>query len=463
MAKVVKDAVSGRGYAMKELYQANSRKVLYAAQKLLLNEEQAFQAAKWVWSNVWSSASKAEITQEEEFSRVALKLTADFCKKCIEEKKPQAFNSTQEEAVSTEVTEAQTANSLEDKKTERPNVDSVLAKLPELERFILVLHNVSGISNIHLATSLRMDVHTVQRILNTAIQSVEEIGKESLYSYKQLQEDMANGIKQTLVPGDVEQSAKAVMDQIAAVTEKKDKKKDNIQALLLLAAGLVVLSFVFFGDNMKQAIFDMNNTSETYYTFEDDDKESETKEPLEIHFELLDENLTYYADIEIQDYGTIVVQLDQKTAPITCGNFVDLVEKDFYDGLTFHRILKNFMMQGGDPYGNGTGGSGNPITGEFYANGYQNDISHTRGTISMARSSISNDSASSQFFIMHQDNTGLDGQYAGFGHVIEGMEIVDAICEAAQPIDNNGMIDGEAQPIITNITIRTEAASTATE
>ena len=162
---------------------------------------------------------------------------------------------------------------------------------------------------------------------------------------------------------------------------------------------------------------------------------------------------TYYADIVIADYGTITVELNGEAAPITVENFVSLAKEGFYDGLTFHRIMEGFMMQGGDPEGNGTGGSETTIKGEFSENGVQNDLSHTRGAISMARS-MDKDSASSQFFIVHQDSTFLDGSYAAFGYVTEGMEVVDAICEAAKPIDNNGTIPAENQPVITSITIR---------
>lgn len=171
--------------------------------------------------------------------------------------------------------------------------------------------------------------------------------------------------------------------------------------------------------------------------------------------EALDESLTYYADIKIKEYGTITVKLDQKSAPISAANFVALAEDGFYDGLTFHRIMEGFMMQGGDPNGNGTGGSDNNIVGEFAANGYNNNLSHTRGAISMARSTPFN-SASSQFFIVHEDSTTLDGQYAVFGYVTKGIEIVDKVCEDAKPTDNNGTIKSDEQPIITSISIRTE-------
>lgn len=161
---------------------------------------------------------------------------------------------------------------------------------------------------------------------------------------------------------------------------------------------------------------------------------------------------THHAEIEIQDYGTITVELDGDAAPITVQNFMDLANDGFYDGLTFHRIITGFMMQGGDPNGNGTGGSENTIKGEFSSNGVENTLSHTRGAISMARSQ-NPDSASSQFFICHADSTFLDGQYACFGYVTDGMDVVDAVCEDAQPTDGNGTIPADQQPVITAIRV----------
>jgi peptidyl-prolyl cis-trans isomerase B (cyclophilin B) len=160
----------------------------------------------------------------------------------------------------------------------------------------------------------------------------------------------------------------------------------------------------------------------------------------------------HHAEIEIENYGTITVELDGNTAPITVENFISLAKDGFYDGLTFHRIIDGFMIQGGDPDGNGTGGSKKTIKGEFSGNGVENNISHVRGVISMARSGDP-DSASSQFFIVHQDSTFLDGQYAAFGHVTEGMEILEQIAKDARPIDNNGTIPPEQQPVIDSIVI----------
>ena len=130
--------------------------------------------------------------------------------------------------------------------------------------------------------------------------------------------------------------------------------------------------------------------------------------------------------LKIANMGEIKIELDYKNAPISSANFVSLVKKGFYDGLTFHRIIKGFMIQGGCPLGNGTGGPGYSIKGEFRSNGVNNQLSHKRGVISMARAMNPN-SAGSQFFICDKDDLFLDGQYAAFGHVIEGMDVVDKI------------------------------------
>lgn len=160
----------------------------------------------------------------------------------------------------------------------------------------------------------------------------------------------------------------------------------------------------------------------------------------------------HHVAITVRDYGTITVELDADAAPITVQNFLDLADSGFYDGLTFHRIMEGFMIQGGDPEGTGMGGSDKTIKGEFSANGVENPLSHTRGAISMARSSAM-DSASSQFFIVQKDSTFLDGQYACFGYVTDGMDVVDAIAADAQPTDGNGTIPADQQPVIESVKV----------
>ena len=160
--------------------------------------------------------------------------------------------------------------------------------------------------------------------------------------------------------------------------------------------------------------------------------------------------------MDIAGYGTIILELDPEAAPLTVANFVKLVDEGFYNGLTFHRIIDGFMIQGGDPRGNGTGGSAETIKGEFQANGWTNPLKHERGVISMARSSQPN-SASSQFFIMHQAAPHLDGQYAAFGRVISGIEVVDAICRNTPVVDYNGTVAPGYAPVITGMKLLKKA------
>ena len=147
----------------------------------------------------------------------------------------------------------------------------------------------------------------------------------------------------------------------------------------------------------------------------------------------------HHAEIVIAEYGKLELELDADVAPITVTNFVNLAKKGFYNGLTFHRIMSGFMIQGGDPNGDGTGGSEETIKGEFKSNGIENTMSHKRGVISMARTQT--------------DSDFLDGDYAAFGKVTAGMDIVDKICQSVQPIDNNGTVPADQQPKITAIKV----------
>lgn len=159
------------------------------------------------------------------------------------------------------------------------------------------------------------------------------------------------------------------------------------------------------------------------------------------------------AEITVKDKGVIKLELDPNVAPITVDNFVELANEGFYDGLTFHRIINHFMIQGGDPKGDGFGGSDKKIKGEFSENGVKNDMAHVRGVISMARSSDP-DSASSQFFIVHEDSPHLNGHYAAFGHVTDGMDIVDDLAQNTPVIDSeSGMVEKKNQPVIESIRI----------
>lgn len=207
---------------------------------------------------------------------------------------------------------------------------------------------------------------------------------------------------------------------------------------LLLSAMLIVAGLTSCGTDSTSGAEASSNTAGS--------KENSTEETKNM--------LTgkHHVEITVKDKGVIAVELDADTAPITVTNFVELANSGFYNGLTFHRIIEGFMIQGGDPKGNGTGGSDKNIKGEFAANGIKNDISHERGVISMARSSAYN-SASSQFFIMHKTSTHLDGQYAAFGHVTSGMDIVDDLAENTPVSDSNGTVLKANQPVIESIKV----------
>lgn len=249
-----------------------------------------------------------------------------------------------------------------------------------------------------------------------------------------------------------------LLTKLRKLLEGTQEKKSWFAKPYVLAGGGVLLLAVIWAIAFLVSGPEKGEGKGSFTTSQENGSESEKTEKEEVVLDAIEEGKEYTAQIDIQDYGTIKVALDAEAAPITVNNFVKLANSDFYNGLTFHRIMKGFMMQGGDPKGNGTGGSKENITGEFSLNGYDNKLSHTRGAISMARSE-NYDSASSQFFIVHEDSTFLDGQYAVFGYVTEGIEVVDAVCKAAKPTDDNGTIKAKKQPIIKSITIHaTDAA-----
>lgn len=226
--------------------------------------------------------------------------------------------------------------------------------------------------------------------------------------------------------------------------------------IIITIIGIGIAGYSIYNNEQKQNIADNTIENSTY----NETTTSNTTESItnNTNTEKIEEEKSMYntgkhhAEIVVKDYGTIALELDADIAPITVANFAKLANEGFYDGLTFHRIIEGFMIQGGDPLGNGTGGSKENIKGEFSLNGIKNSISHVRGTISMARSQAYN-SASSQFFIVHEDSTFLDGKYAGFGKVTSGIEIVDKICEDIQVEDNNGTVLKKNQPTIEKITM----------
>ncbi len=235
--------------------------------------------------------------------------------------------------------------------------------------------------------------------------------------------------------------------------EKDRLSSDSAIGWVCLLVAALVLVIVFFTSPIGASLIKNKTAANEEQTQSTEQMPADAKAFEELTGEE-EEQSRIYADITVKDYGTITVQLDSEAAPLTVANFVDLANSGFYDGLTFHRIMDGFMMQGGDPTGSGTGDSGTTIKGEFSANGWDNPLSHTRGAISMARAD-DYDSASCQFFIVQSDSTFLDGNYACFGYVTQGMEYVDAICADAVPTDDNGTILDFEQPVISSVVIRT--------
>ena len=223
----------------------------------------------------------------------------------------------------------------------------------------------------------------------------------------------------------------------------------------MILSAAMIFTLAGCADNNKAEVHEVNHAVGQKESAEVESKPESANKTEEKNQELL--SGTYAVLISVEDYGDILVELDADEAPITVTNFMKLVNEDYYTGLTFHRIIEGFMMQGGQnkekPVAN--------IRGEFAFNGISNQIKHERGTISMARANDP-DSASSQFFICHQDSDFLDGMYAAFGHVVSGIEVVDKICEEAVVIDDNGTVPPENQPVIKGIYDVTEEYKSGT-
>lgn len=460
---IIKNAAKGQGKAMTALYEANKQKLYTIAKALLLEESQAAAATAAAFRDVWSTLKGAKLSTPEQFTAYAVSKVAEQCKRSILQKNPKALRVPHSKNFQLP------ANALV-KDIQADELSFLLTNLPPVQRFVLVLHTLGEQSNLQIAMLLNMDIDLIQASIDTEEENLLKLQKLSAKGYSSSYSQIIDGLSaKAALPEKAENACRDTIASLAAAAEVSLKKQQKTKIIIIAVAIVCVVLITVFGilasgfggtDTDGDGVFTSTNTNTTS-TDTDTDTETDTDSTSEIPVNsapALDESLVYYADIEIADYGKITVKLDQSAAPATCANFVNLANTGFYDGLTFHRIMEGFMMQGGCPNGTGTGSSDENVVGEFSSNGYTNDLSHTRGAISMARSTEYN-SASSQFFIVHEDSIFLDGEYACFGYVTEGMDVVDAVCETAEPTDSNGTIPASAQPVITSITIRTESVN----
>ena len=449
MPPIVEQVAKGNRKAMLKVYESNKRAVYILCRLLLKDETGASAAFTAVINELWSDLSVKEPGTEDELRRRAMELAVKHCKRKLFGKEQNQFKVAKITPVhQPEVQKAAYSGPVE------AGLESLLSAISQMEvhqRFVYLAIAVGGLSVRETGKIVGQRENVVKYLYelgNFALYRILSDESGAKLPFGQV-DDLLRQAEQTQeIPCEAEQNC---LEQIKARSKLQAPPRYvilTVSCICLCAAVLAV--YLYSSAHTPQPEKHETQIVETPEASEGQDEAQETGSVS------LDPDLTYYADIEMQDYGTITVELDQDAAPITTANFVSLAESGFYDGLTFHRIIDGFMMQGGDPNGDGTGGSGQNIEGEFSNNGYDNPLSHTRGAVSMARSSDYN-SASSQFFIVQEDaSESLDGDYAVFGYVTEGMDIVDEICQSAQPTDGNGTIPAAQQPVITTITIRSE-------
>ncbi len=465
----IRKALKGNQEAVLSLYDDHKTGVLSLCNALLLEEKAADHAAAFIFKKVFEELVADRIPNEEEFTRLTIRKTVMHCKALASQKSNRSFRVPRNANFAATVYDP----SKMDLTGDMPQI--ILKNLPTFHRFIYILNTVCEYSIDQISRIFATTTRIIENALDSEAANVDKIvaiarrkrSDLAAYTTQDFHTDLMQAAASTDVPTSVDSTVKLNIQSLCEPIQKAQRKKGNIIlgttgiVALLIVIALIVLSM---GGNENPDV-DLDNADPTIATEDTSDDATDATDGT-------DEDIiaSYYADIEIQGYGTITVALDAEAAPETVANFVSLAQSGFYDGLTFHRIIDTFMMQGGDPDGDGTGGNtdadGNKltITGEFSANGFDNPLSHTAGAISMARGDDYN-SASSQFFIVHTSDytSSLDGLYACFGYVTEGMDIVDAICSAADPDAENGMIEAEDQPVIASITIRDMEQSDITD
>ena len=449
MSVNVEQAARGHKKSMIALYLANRNSVYIFCKLLLTDEQKAGESTAVVVDNVWHELSVHVAESEISFHHNLMVMAAKYCWKQMFGTMQQKITVAKSASVKCKKVQGKSFYGSVEKGMEL--LQCAASQMEPIQRYVYFSIMFGSLSTKELGQIVNQNDAAVWTIYNSSISALScylPANPGASLSYLQIKSLLKKANETQEFPQDVDH---------ACINHIKAMSRIQIPPFhLLLFAGCTILcgfvlaAYLIFSNGSSE-----RNNREKQITDSTSGSVSTSTEQGAIS-DSLRSDAAYFADIVIQGYGTITVELDQNAAPITTANFVSLAESGFYDGLTFHRIIDGFMMQGGDPNGDGTGGSGTTIVGEFENNGYDNTLSHTRGAVSMARSS-DYDSASSQFFIVQEDaSESLDGDYAVFGYVTEGIEIVDEICEDAKPIDNNGAISSEDQPVITTITIRVE-------
>lgn len=431
MDDLLKSVQKGTASALMELYRQDCAQVSFLCNTLIPDPKAAAQAVVSAYRRAFEEAAEGNIETREDFSALVRKRALVECKGALLAKNKKAFRT----PAGYRFDPVYTA---QDISRDGAWWENVLNSLPLLHKAVYLSTAVTGLPQADIAQGLEISETVVGKVNEAEELNLSRIsallGPETKYTPEQFHAAIQKAAGEAAPTGEVQPQIEKIANDVTAPLKQKGRGK-----IIGIAAGIVAVIAIL-------AIFILPNAfKQDYNPTETPAGSSADSTPAPVHQD-------YTAVIDIKDYGKITVALDAEAAPETVENFVSLARSGFYDGLTFHRIIEGFMMQGGDPNGDGTGGSDKTIKGEFSANGVENNLSHTRGAISMARSQDM-DSASSQFFIVHQDSTYLDGQYACFGYVTDGMDVVDAVCEAAEPTDSNGTIAPEDQPVINSITI----------
>ncbi len=422
MSIFVNMAAKGSKAARVRLYDQNHKMVYFLCLRFLKNEKAAEAAVRQIFADLWESLDPSVDM------RLQLIVAASrYCKNQLLEQDEKAFDPIGE-------VPAKMPSAKADADPTEMYVNYLLSKLDNLHLFVFLLKSTFGLNNTEVGELLEIDSIVVNKLMNEA----EDLARHTVTNMKsrkdcpiQNYEHVIQLLQHQMMHIDV---PAALTAQIMRDIETSAVPTSKVKWIGMIAAFVILLAITVY----PAAQHTLSHMGKTYAVIEVDLSPIARALPN-----------------DLDPVGSIVVELDASVAPKTVANFIELAESGFYDGLTFHRVMYDFMIQGGDPNGNGTGGSDTPIEGEFYLNGFINPLSHTRGVISMARRGDDYNSATSQFFIMHTStySSSLDGQYAAFGWVVSGMDYVDAIAAFTYTADGNGTVPAEYQTKINKITI----------